>query len=243
MEFRGKTGTALGRVFLVLLVTRGQSSRSSFPLDQQRKLPPCWILRPQACPSYQVLEGPRGVCGERRWKSCPVFTCCPLCRRACLGSGPGWGSTHTLTGESACHEGDLAPAPAPGSGRAPGGHGSPLQYSCWRTPGTEATVHRVTKGWTPLSTKPAPLHTLQLPHPSSPGLRPAPRAASEGRGLVPSCSCPELPSSFATGHSYRRLQPFYRHLSEWGGVRYSQQWQQHRSLQRTQTAGQPRGTA
>ena len=35
--------------------------------------------------------------------------------------------------------GDIRDAgPIPGSGRSPGGgHGSPLQYSCWRTPWTE----------------------------------------------------------------------------------------------------------
>ena len=42
-----------------------------------------------------------------------------------------------------------------GSGRAPGGgHGNPLQFSCLENPmdrgARQATVHRVTKSWTPL---------------------------------------------------------------------------------------------
>ena len=42
--------------------------------------------------------------------------------------------------ECTCNEGDLGSIP--GSGRSPGeGNGNPLQYSCWRTPWTEATVH------------------------------------------------------------------------------------------------------
>ena len=45
----------------------------------------------------------------------------------------------------------------PGSGRSPGGgHGNPLQYSCLENPmdrgAWRATVHRVAKNWTPLST-------------------------------------------------------------------------------------------
>ena len=43
----------------------------------------------------------------------------------------------------------------PGSGRSPGGgHGNPLQYPCLENPmdrgAWRATVHRVTKSWTPL---------------------------------------------------------------------------------------------
>ena len=44
----------------------------------------------------------------------------------------------------------------PGLGRFPwrGGHGNPLQYSCMENPTDRgawwATVHRVTKSWTPL---------------------------------------------------------------------------------------------
>ena len=43
----------------------------------------------------------------------------------------------------------------PGWGGFPGGHGSPLKYSCLENPmdrgGWRATVHGVTKGWTQLS--------------------------------------------------------------------------------------------
>lgn len=113
MEIRGKTGTLLGWVCCVLSVTSGQSSRSSSPLDQQPKLPPCPILQPQACPSCQFLEGLREACGEGRWKSCSIFTCCPLCRNARLCSEHGWGSTHPDGKESTRHAGDPAPAPTP----------------------------------------------------------------------------------------------------------------------------------
>jgi len=49
------------------------------------------------------------------------------------------------------------PGSIPGSGRSPaGGHGYPLQYSCLENPmdrrAWRATVHRVTKSWTQLST-------------------------------------------------------------------------------------------
>ena len=41
-----------------------------------------------------------------------------------------------------------------GSGRSPGGHGNPLQYSCLENPMNGgawwATVHRVAKNWTQL---------------------------------------------------------------------------------------------
>ena len=55
--------------------------------------------------------------------------------------------------ESACNEGDLGLIPV--LGRSPGGgHGNPLQYSCWRTPmdrgGWQATVYGVTKSQTQL---------------------------------------------------------------------------------------------
>ena len=56
--------------------------------------------------------------------------------------------------ESACNEGDLSSIP--GLGRFPGGgHGNPLQYSCWRIPMERgawwATVHGVAKSRTRLS--------------------------------------------------------------------------------------------
>ena len=56
--------------------------------------------------------------------------------------------------ESACNEGDLGSIP--GLGRFPGGgHGNPLQYSCWRIPMERgawwATVHGVAKSQTRLS--------------------------------------------------------------------------------------------
>ena len=55
--------------------------------------------------------------------------------------------------ESASNMGDLGSIP--GSGRSPeGGHGNPLHYSCLENPmdsrGWQATVHGVTKSWTPL---------------------------------------------------------------------------------------------
>ena len=52
--------------------------------------------------------------------------------------------------ESACKEGDHGSIP--GSGRSPGGHGNPLQYSCLENPMDRGawwgTVHGVTKSWT-----------------------------------------------------------------------------------------------
>ena len=104
----------------------------------------------------------------------PFVQTCPPLQRAWMGLHTPW------------RQRVRPPRRRPGSGPDPpgGGHSSPLQYSCWRTPQTEATVHWVTEGWTPLSTNPSPLHTLQLPHPSTRELHPAPGAASEGRGLV-----------------------------------------------------------
>ena len=51
----------------------------------------------------------------------------------------------------------------PRSGRSPGGgHGNPLQYSCLENPMDRgawwATVHSVTKNWTPLSNSAHNLH-------------------------------------------------------------------------------------
>ena len=56
--------------------------------------------------------------------------------------------------ESACNVGD--PGSVPGLGRSPGeGNGNPLQYSCLENPmdreAWQATIHRVSKGWTRLS--------------------------------------------------------------------------------------------
>ena len=56
--------------------------------------------------------------------------------------------------ESACEAGDLGLIPR--SGRSPGGgHGNPLQCSCWENPmdrgAWRATVHGVTKSRTRLS--------------------------------------------------------------------------------------------
>ena len=56
--------------------------------------------------------------------------------------------------ESTCNEGD--PGSGPGLGRSPGeGHGNPFQYSCLKNSmdrgAWQATVHKVTKSWTPLS--------------------------------------------------------------------------------------------
>ena len=56
--------------------------------------------------------------------------------------------------ESACNAGDLSSVPE--WGRSPGeGHGNPLQYSCLENSmdrgAWQATVHGVTKNWTPLS--------------------------------------------------------------------------------------------
>jgi len=55
--------------------------------------------------------------------------------------------------ESACDVGDLSSIP--GLGRSPGGgHGDPLQYSCWENPYGQrslagySTVHGVAKSWT-----------------------------------------------------------------------------------------------
>ena len=55
---------------------------------------------------------------------------------------------------SACNAGDLGSIP--GLGRSPGeGNGTPLQYSCLENPVGRgawwATVHRVAKSWTQLS--------------------------------------------------------------------------------------------
>ena len=66
-----------------------------------------------------------------------------------------WGFTGGSDGkESAYRARD--PSSIPGSGRSPGeGNGNPLQYSCLENSmdrGTWlATVHEVTKSWTPLS--------------------------------------------------------------------------------------------
>ena len=69
-----------------------------------------------------------------------------------------WGPPRWLNGkESTCHAGDAGDADSiPGSGRSPGvGHGNPLLYSCLENPidrgAWRATVHRVTKSWTRLS--------------------------------------------------------------------------------------------
>ena len=56
--------------------------------------------------------------------------------------------------ESACNAGDLGSIP--GSGRSPGGgHGNPLQHSCWKIPWQRSLAvyrfHGVTKSWTQLS--------------------------------------------------------------------------------------------
>ena len=65
-----------------------------------------------------------------------------------------WGFPGGTDGkESACNATDLGSIP--GSGRSPGGgHGNPLQYSCLENSVDretwQATVHRVTKSWTPL---------------------------------------------------------------------------------------------
>ena len=59
--------------------------------------------------------------------------------------------------ESACNLGDAGDTGSiPGSGRSPGGgHGNPLQYSCWDNPMDReawwATVHVDVKSWTGLS--------------------------------------------------------------------------------------------
>ena len=63
--------------------------------------------------------------------------------------------------ESACNVGD--PGSIPGSGRFPGeGNGNPLQYSCLENTMDRgawwATVHGVTKSWTPLK----PLNTIHM---------------------------------------------------------------------------------
>ena len=63
--------------------------------------------------------------------------------------------------ESACNAGDLGSNP--GLERSPGGgHGNPVQYSCWRIPMNRgsgwATVHEVAKSWTQLSVQ---LNTAQ----------------------------------------------------------------------------------
>ena len=55
---------------------------------------------------------------------------------------------------SACNVGD--PGSIPGLGRSPGeGNGNPLQYSCLENSMDRgawlATVHGITKSWTPLS--------------------------------------------------------------------------------------------
>ena len=89
--------------------------------------------------------------------------------------------------------------------------------------------------------------TLPLSTPSS-FPTPAPGNYTQLPGQLPregdsSCSGPELPSSFTTGHSDRRSWPLYRHLSDQGGVCYGQRWQQRRHLRRAQTAGRPQGTA
>ena len=51
------------------------------------------------------------------------------------------------------HAGDIRDVGLiPGTGRSPGGHGNPLQYSCQENPTDrgvwQPTVHRVTKSWT-----------------------------------------------------------------------------------------------
>ena len=58
--------------------------------------------------------------------------------------------------ESACNVGDTGDLGLiSGLGRSPGGgHGNPLQYSCWENPmnreAWQAMVHGVTKSWTQL---------------------------------------------------------------------------------------------
>ena len=71
-------------------------------------------------------------------------------------SAPSWGFPGSSDGKvSAYNAGD--PGSIPGSGRSPGeGNGKPLQYSCLETPmeggAWQATVHRVAKSQTRLST-------------------------------------------------------------------------------------------
>ena len=59
---------------------------------------------------------------------------------------PHWGK------KSICNAGDAGSIP--GSGKSPGGHGNPLQYSCLEVPmdrgAWQARVHRVTKSQTQL---------------------------------------------------------------------------------------------
>ena len=81
--------------------------------------------------------------GCRRMPFTDIFTLSLHVHKTCLNSK-----------ESACNAratGDTGLIP--GSGGSPGeGHGSPLQYCCLENPmgrgAWQATVHRVTKGWT-----------------------------------------------------------------------------------------------
>ena len=144
--------------------------------------------------------------------------------------------------ESAPHAGNPAPAQALGREDPPGGgRSSPCSIPARELHGQRQQSigsQRVGHHWAltlPLSTPssfptPAPGNYTQLPG----------QLPREGDS---SCSGPELPSSFTTGHSYRRSWPLYRHLSDQGGVCYGQRWQQRRHLRRAQTAGRPQGTA
>ena len=89
------------------------------------------------------------------YRYCPKFTfLLPLiCKYLSLCWE--WGFPGGSEGKaSACNVGD--PGSVPGLGRSPGeGNGNPLQYSCLENPmdreAWQATIHRVSKGWTRLS--------------------------------------------------------------------------------------------
>ena len=66
-----------------------------------------------------------------------------------------WGSPGGAMDREPANAGDLRDLGLiPGSGRSPGGHDNPLQYSCWEnsmdSAAWQAIVYRVTKSWTRL---------------------------------------------------------------------------------------------
>ena len=102
-----------------------------------------------------VITSPCGVnkyfsCVGRHFETQQLFRFLPHFGVIYLGQVGLMGS-HFTSHEPFCH---WASQVVPGSGRSSGGgHGNPLQCSCWRIPRTEkpdGLVHGVTKSWTRL---------------------------------------------------------------------------------------------
>ena len=118
--------------------------------------PPRLHSAPEVLAALLFSTGPFLLSGLVRFFLCPVVshTDCLwlfISVRSLLHQGFPGGSDSK---ESACNAGDLCSNPP--LGRSPGGgHGGPLQYSCWRTAMDRgawwATVHGVTKSWIWLS--------------------------------------------------------------------------------------------